>query len=335
VSWGVRDATGKVVRGPYSLGTLAAGTRTLVWNGRTSGGSRVPDGTYTPFVSTKAGSLRGYATRAVRVDTVAPALSVSGTVPSFYPVKDGYRDTAPYRSVVNEGGRLTLTVRTTGGKLVRTVVLTHSGAGTFTPSWNGRTASGALLASGGYRVTVTAQDAALNRRSSTAYGVTVSLKKLVAHTGSATVTPSASRFASDVGECSRVTSSPTWAGGLLYESNALGCWDGTEEDISDVVLTYHSYVLPTAVKYKDVWLSITSRSQTGDTALVFYLDTDDGIADGGLYQLPAQYGEYALDVTPLSTLQSGKVLRWGLGTGYGRTYEVRSFAVHFTYYRLE
>jgi hypothetical protein len=318
------------------LGKLAKGTHVVVWNGLRNSGTRAANGRYTAYVSTSgvvaSTTLYGYATRTVRLDTVAPSLSLSGMATSVYPVRDGYRDSLTVKAATNEPGVLTMTVRDGAGKPVRTLSLSHGGTGTFALVWNGRTSAGALLPAGTYSYAVVSQDVALNRRSSARYTVGLSLKKLVPHAVAKVVTPAAGLVRAYVGACSRVQTSAVWSGGYEYLSDyyACGVYDG-----SDLAAAEERLTLPAAVKYSGISVSATGQEDLpgyGDTAAAFYL-TPASDPYGGT-TLGSSYGTRSLGAVPVSLLWGGRTLHWLAGTVEGSYYDIRSFTVRYTYYVL-
>jgi subtilisin family serine protease/flagellar hook assembly protein FlgD len=352
VWWSIRNSAGATVRGPYSLGTLGAGTRTFLWNGNLANGTRAPDATYQAVVSTRTGSgssaVYGLAMRPVRVDSTAPSLSVSGMVSGFYPYTDGYRDTLPLKATTNEPGLLTLAVRNSSGGTVRTIALNHTATGTFALTWNGRDAAGHLVPAGTYRVQVTSQDVALNRRSSTSYSVVVSLKKLVGTAVTKTLTPAVTETVANryVGSCSKLyTESSTfgpfrWTGAFDYLSaftyfQTGSCPNMADPDL-DLVLTEQHLTLPAAVKYAGISMTITGREvdDYGDEAYAGYIDPAGNLAGAGATLGPA-YGAYSLGAASPSILYGGKTLRWFIGTDSGQYYTVRAVTVKYTYYVLK
>lgn len=343
-SWYVRNAAGTVVRGPVGLGTLAAGTHAVVWDGRTSSGARVGIGTYTLSLdtvrATTTGTLRGFASRLVTVDTVAPTQSVGAVTSTFYPYVDGYRDTLVPRARVNEPGLLTMTVRNSAGRVVRTLTLRHGAAGTFSLAWNGRNNAGTLQAAGTYRYALVAQDAALNRRTSSTYSVPLSWKRLVGASVARTVTPAGTKTGQLVGSCSRLVADPVWSGGLDYESGWTyfeqgACPDATDP-ILDVVATHHQVTLPAAVKYSGISLTATGQQelpQHQDVAYAWYRDAE-GNGVGGTVLQP-DFGTYSLGSATSSLLYAGRALRWTVATDEGQYYAVKAFTVRYTYYLLK
>ncbi len=338
VWWGVKNGSGTVVRGPHYLGSLVKGTYSFVWNGKANDGTRAPNGVYSVFVTTKAtvgtSTLSGQATRGVRLDTVAPTLAVSGLVSGFYPYTDGYRDTMTVKGTVNEPGLLTLTVRNSAGTAVRTIAVSHLGTGTFPLSWSGRYSTGALVPAGTYKLVLTAQDPALNRRSSATYSVVVSLKKLVGTTVSTVITPAASRTALVVGECSEIRASSDWSGGYEYISNAY-CYD-PYSSTADLVGSHHQLTLPSAVKYAGISVAATGQALLSGFPDIAYAWYRDVLGDGvGGATLGSSYGSRSLGTASTSWLYGGRTVRWTVATNDSNYYVIRSFTVRYTYYVLK
>jgi spore germination protein YaaH/flagellar hook assembly protein FlgD len=146
----VLDAGGTMVRGwSFTPRTSLA----LTWDGRRPDGTIVNDGRYTFSVDgrDRAGN-RTTANRTILVDRTIK--SVRWSDPSFDP-RAGQRSTASIvlrrRAVLDVGIYR-------GNTLVRNIWTGRSVAGgTTTYTWNGRTASGAYLAAGTYRIRVSAR----------------------------------------------------------------------------------------------------------------------------------------------------------------------------------
>lgn len=93
VTWKVTGPTG-TVKDAVTLGTLMAGNRSFVWNGKTTTGTAVPDGTYAIVLSTAATvsgrKLQGRVTKNVTVDRTAPKISAAtGDGTTIYPSGGG------------------------------------------------------------------------------------------------------------------------------------------------------------------------------------------------------------------------------------------------------
>jgi hypothetical protein len=117
---------------------------------------------------------------------VVHATGIGVSAATFYPVVDGYGDTVSIRGVLQEPGSIAITIRRAStNAIVRTLSVPLHDAGAYTIPWNGRSASGTLLAAGTFRVTQVVKDtdgATLSVVSS----VTSSWKKLYWHSGTQT-----------------------------------------------------------------------------------------------------------------------------------------------------
>lgn len=146
----VLDAGGTMVRGwSFTPRTSLA----LTWDGRRPDGTIVNDGRYTFSVDgrDRAGN-RTTVNRTILVDRTIK--SVRWSDPSFDP-RAGQRSTA---SIVLRRAAILDVGIYHGNTLVRTIWAGRSVAGgTTTYTWNGRTASGAYLAAGTYRMRVSAR----------------------------------------------------------------------------------------------------------------------------------------------------------------------------------
>jgi hypothetical protein len=165
---------------------------------------------------------------ALSLDNTAPAFFWSRNLTTFYPAKDGYRDTF---SVTIKGGwelsRYNVQVLNSAGTSVWTMgsgELTWSGSSDLLyyakPTWNGLDRSGARVPAGTYTVKATLTDDAGNRTTKTTT-VGVSWKKLVWKTFSKKLTAGAALADKYVGSCStlKAPARSDWAGSRGYRSN--------------------------------------------------------------------------------------------------------------------
>jgi spore germination protein YaaH/flagellar hook assembly protein FlgD len=152
----VRVTRGSTIWRRWSVG----GNGGITWNGRDSHGDPVPDGHYTLSIGVRdaAGNpaVRSYP---VLVDRTVGYLRWSPTL--FYP-QDGDRlapsATAAFR--LTRTATTTLRVYDSRGEFVRTLWSARSlGAGSWHASWNGRSATGAMVARGRYRLVLTVRSA--------------------------------------------------------------------------------------------------------------------------------------------------------------------------------
>jgi subtilisin family serine protease/flagellar hook assembly protein FlgD len=176
------NSAGTVVFGPRSYGTLPAGAHRKTWTGRRAGAA-VPDGAYRIEVTTTKGTgpaaRAGFASRSVRVDTVAAALTnVTGTPSTFYPVVDGYRDTFRPQVTASELVKLQLVVIDGAGRTVFVSPKTDLRSGRLSRVWNGRMTGGAAAPAGTYRYRFVATDSAGNSGRTALRRVVLSRKRL-------------------------------------------------------------------------------------------------------------------------------------------------------------
>ena len=119
--------------------------------------------------------------------TADVGVSVSGvgvSTTTFYPYKDGYRDTVTIRGTPRESVTVTVRVYNSSGRLVRSWK-TGPRTSAWAIAWNGRTSSGTLLAAGRYKVVQSVRDKPGHTKTFTAY-TTLSNKRLRWYTGSIT-----------------------------------------------------------------------------------------------------------------------------------------------------
>lgn len=345
----VRDAAGRTVRGPIWLNSgrpLAAGTYTWVWNGRNNSGVRVPDGRYTvvvqAYTTVNGVTISGSGGRTVIVDTVAPSLCcTTGSAATFYPVRDGFRDTFTPTVHVGERSVIRLYVYAPSGRLARVVSKGWVNPGSVGVTWDG-TVGGLVAAAGTYHFTFTATDAAGNRRLTARYAVYVSAKRLVAYAASATYTPAQTKTAVLVGDCSDVLApapNTGWTGSYGYYSMLeyyAGYSCDTSADATDLAATEHAFTLPAAIRYGSIRVTATGRSDPyySDEGVLLYEDRYGNVTSEGKV-LGAAYGAYPAPAVTSSWLSGGRTLRWIAATDQSAWYQVRSFRISWTYYRLQ
>jgi subtilisin family serine protease/flagellar hook assembly protein FlgD len=264
----VRNSAGVAVRA-LSLGSLGAGVRSWSWNGRNNAGVRVADGAYTLTLTTTrpvSGTVAyGSVARAVRIDTAAPAISsVTGNGATVYPVVDGYVDSFVPAFSLGEAGTLTLTVRTASGTLIRSLSVGRA-AGRTAITWNGRSATNALLFPGSYRWTLSAVDAAGNLRATPGYVINVSAKKLVAKTAS---------FREYGAAFDNIGDSPSGCGDAstaLSDYAPDGLWIDNFCDWGDygssITAAFYSFAVPGAVGYNSLRLDVFGNTISPGTKL--------------------------------------------------------------------
>jgi flagellar hook assembly protein FlgD len=240
---------GSTVR-TVNLGALSSGTHYWTWNGKRADGSSAGNGTYTVRATTSKTvngvPVPGTASRTVRLDTVAPALSsVSGNGSTFYPYRDGYRDTFTPGVTLGEAGTLKLIVRNSAGRAVRTLQASRS-AGRTSLTWNGRDSANGRVAAGTYYWTYTAADTAGNHRTTARYGVHVSDKRLVGKT--ATITKNGD---SHYAVKTNATSCVQYSDGLSNFSHGVWLDNFCDPDYDGfaIIDAFYNFTVPAAVKY--------------------------------------------------------------------------------------
>lgn len=111
---------------------------------------------------------------------VAHATSVRLSLTTFYPYKDGYRDTVGISGIRDEVETVAIRVYSPAGKLLKLTSLPSS-SGAYATSWNGRSSSGALQPNGKYRILQSLTDSQGGTASYTSY-VNLSSERLVYNT---------------------------------------------------------------------------------------------------------------------------------------------------------
>ena len=265
----VLDAHSRILRS-YRLGTLGAGTHSWIWRPAAADGTRLPDGRYRLVLDTTSGARRGWVTHDAVVDTRRPSLSPpSGNGARVYPVHDGYRDSVAFRTRLGEAGRFVLTVRSTGGALVRTLAVVRP-AGAASIAWNGRTARGTPVRSGSYRWRLALTDAAGNTTRSAVGSVTVSAKRLV------TVTTYVTKPAADVVDAGGTSPCATARAAASRYSGGLDLSNGCPADDYDLAYADYSFRLPTAVRYVGIGFQVRGVAVTRRAELTAAFSRTDG-----------------------------------------------------------
>jgi Big-like domain-containing protein/flagellar hook capping protein FlgD len=146
---GATLATASVTPGSTSVsftGLLAIGSHPLT-------ASYTGDGDYGPSVA--------HLTETVQADT---GVTANGSVQfsTFYPYRDGYRDTNEIRGSLSEPASVLIRIYAPSGSLFRTIDLGHRTPGRYGYTWTGRRADGSLLIAGTYRIVQRITDDAAN-----------------------------------------------------------------------------------------------------------------------------------------------------------------------------
>lgn len=252
------------------------------------------------------------------------ALVVSGVgvaTSTFYPYKDGYRDTVGLRGNLLEPSTVAIRVYSPTNKLVRSFTVSLR-SGAYSAAWNGRTSSGTLLPAAKYKVVQTVRDVVGHSRTFTAY-TTLSNKRLVWK--SATITRYGDAFSvsdySDFGwvwphSCSMYRCVNIY--GNIYDSWAY---------------VGYRFTLPTAVKYGTLTFKVLGKPRTGRGVPYmsfwnFSKDDEDGIRNTG-----RSYAWYSTSVGSSGHVTStNRVWAYVTVTGYNEGwYDVAKVALTYKY----
>jgi subtilisin family serine protease/flagellar hook assembly protein FlgD len=238
-----------------SLGRQKKGTHSWAWKGTLAGGKKAANGTYLVRLLTAetiSGTVvRGAVDTTVALDTHRPKLTkVSAGGATFYPAKDGYRDTFAPAVVSSQPAKLRLVVRSSSKAVVRTMSKDIESDRTAI-TWNGRTAGGTRVPAGAYTWRFTATDAAGNVGASPWKTVHVSAKHLVRKT--ATIETAGHSYSSVSGtepSCATMAKS-RYAHGVLLKNACSYTDDGTQ-----IALAEYRVTLPKATSYTSLVASV-------------------------------------------------------------------------------
>jgi Bacterial Ig-like domain (group 3)/FlgD Ig-like domain len=173
--------------------TVAEGATTLATCTLASGTCDVTltlaAGDHTLTVSYPGDAGFAAATKDVSWNVVANTIEATGvglSYATFYPYKDGYRDTVTARGTRNEAASVTIKVYSPTGKLLKTAPAIASATGAYAWAWNGRNSSGTMYPAGKYKFTQTLNDGYM-QTTWTSY-VNLSAKRLYTYTKTFTKT---------------------------------------------------------------------------------------------------------------------------------------------------
>jgi hypothetical protein len=269
---GEPDASGTVTfRDTLGSTTRVLGTRTLALNA----GTGLPTATLSVrlagagvhAIDAAYGGNGTYApaSSAPVVVTVSPDVGVSASgvgraYSTFYPYKDGYRDTNAIRGTPGEPLSVSVRIYNSSGRLVRSWSLaTRTTA--WSIAWTGKTSSGTRLPAGKYRIVQKLRDAVGHTKSYTSY-TNISNKRLYWYTDSITKYADTGlfleRYYADVNRSTR------YYRGVVLD----GGWDCDPDDMEwcDIALGVHRFTLPAAKAYASIRFSILGQSASGSGA---------------------------------------------------------------------
>jgi hypothetical protein len=190
-----------------------------------------------------AASSKTFTVTATTDTADADSFSVSPT--TFYPYKDGYRDTTSIHGNRLEQLSVLIRIYSSTGKVVHGATLPMAD-GPYSYAWNGRNSAGTILAAGKYKVVQVLKDAAGTTVISTLY-VNLSTKRLSTRTSYITRLGSSVSAAGDGGTGSIVISK-TNGYAKLYSRYPDG-WVGVG----------YQFTLPSATIYKSIAFQVYEK----------------------------------------------------------------------------
>jgi hypothetical protein len=283
--------------------------------------------TYYVMVGAEDGYSPGILDLAVTVgppDLVVSATGIGISLATFYPYRDGYRDTVSIRGSLAEWASVKIAISnaTTLAK-ARTFDLGLR-RGAYSVPWNGLTAAGTRVAAGKYKVVQTLQDQLGNRLAKVSYTV-VSWKRLYTYSGTKTLYGAQYSYYGDPGNGSLSTRSAYYRGLKLSSGSS---WVGAG----------YRFSLPSATVYKSMTIKVLGRSPNGRQAWVAvwnpswgsYLSTssyDLAKAIGPSYRWWSTSGS-------LATHQRSRVVRatvMAINLGAAVTFDIGKVRLVYTY----
>jgi hypothetical protein len=212
-------------------------------------------GTHTIDVAYDGGKQHMPARRTITVEVLPdPGLRASGVgrdLATFYPEKDAYIDTLAIRGNRQEPIGVGIKVTNASGRVVR-LWTKPVAVGKYSVTWNGRTASGALVAAGRYKIVQTLRDRAGHTRAYTSY-TTVSRKRLTWYTKSVTRNGDTYDYYQQTELAAVTRAGSSYARGVQLRANrdyefAAARWD---------------FTLPAAIRYGTLKFEVLGAAEAG------------------------------------------------------------------------
>jgi FlgD Ig-like domain len=163
---------------------------------------------------------------------------------TFYPYKDGYRDTIHVSGMRSEPISVSIKIYSPTGSLVKSVSVARA-SGKYSYNWNGRNSAGTIRAAGKYKFVQKLTDAAGTTKTFTLYA-TLSHKKLVTKTAYVEKPGNDVSAKGTDGSASISVSSSGGSAKLTAGSNA---WAGVG----------YGFSIPTAVVYKSISFQVYAK----------------------------------------------------------------------------
>jgi hypothetical protein len=236
-----------IATGAVSAGTTSvAVTRTFAAGDHPLTASYTGDGDYGP----SSANLD----QTVNADTGVDASGVRVDYTTFYPHKDGYRDADYIREQLNETAAILIRIYNPSGSLNKMIDLGTRAPGSYVSVWNGRDASGNVLAEGTYKVVQRLTDGGSNVLTVTTF-VVISRKKLIWTTAKIKLHGEQYAAAGDSGNGYISTSKSAFTDGVLLSSGSSG------------VAVAYKFTLHSAVAYSSsIKFGVLGRSPNGRKA---------------------------------------------------------------------
>ena len=341
---GIRDSSGRYIRGRVNLDALSAGWHSWTWSGYKNGGAAAPDGHYnvTVHATFKESGFTTQEGRVVFVHRHYHPGSVTSTYSTIYPRATTLHDSTTLGLRPPEMVKATLRIRNAAGKVVftRAYKVFHT---YLRVKWDGRDHTGRALPAGTYYVTVSGVDKDELAGHTRARAVKVSGQRLVQRTKTITVAPA--------------DAVQPFCG---YDSGN-GCWDypqcGTvapsDRFTQDGALSYRSgrdctQPAPWVPLYRSHEVRLTDNAPRGYGTMavsMFGGPTTAGAADQGVLSagsLSASTGPDTSDhTTSLPPVPVGGIwvgyseyvpgLSWAFMTRDGASYDAASYTVTYTF----
>lgn len=163
---------------------------------------------------------------------------------TFYPYRDGYRDTLPIKGARNEPLTVSIRIYNGSGTRVKTVSLARA-TGAYTYIWTGRNSAGSMVPSGKYKVVQKLVDDFGTTKTITSYA-TLSHKRLYWATTYVTKLGSSYVSSGTSGSASVTRSTTSGYAKLKASTASWGNWAGAG----------WQFTLPAAVAYKGLYFQV-------------------------------------------------------------------------------
>jgi len=226
-------------------------------------------------------------------DTTLDASGVGTDLTTFYPVKDGYRDTLKVQGV--RGEPITVTIRIYNASGTRVLLKTiASGAGAYAYGWSGRDSHGSVRTAGKYKIVQTLADGAGNTLVVTKF-VTLSQKKLITRTTYVT---------------KKGLSITAGTAGNIFVSKSVG-YAKLRGTSGSPAMAGYSFTIPSAVVYKSIAFQVYGTGPTSSPL------TTIGLQD--MVSCPDLSGDWFIDCFDHWRSWSGTSAAWHTASGSAST----------------